>query len=80
VDFEDTYAVTARLESFHLLLAIVALTGLHLWQVNFVMAYLNSNIDIDVYIEQSKSFVKGRGDIIWKLWKTLYGTMQGGHN
>jgi len=31
VDFEDTYAAMTRLESFYLLLAIVASTGLHLW-------------------------------------------------
>jgi len=51
VDFEDTYTAMARLESFCLLLAIVALTGLHLWQLDFMAAYLNSNIDFDVYME-----------------------------
>jgi len=68
VDFENTY------------IAIVASTELHLWQLNFVVAYLNSDIDFDVYIEQPKGFVEGGGDMVWKLRKTLYGTMQGGHN
>jgi len=80
VDFEDTYATTARLESFRLLLAIVASTGLHLWQLDFVAAYLNSDIDFDVYMEQPKGFAEGGGDMVWKLWKTLYGTMQEGHD
>ena len=56
MDFEDIYAATARLELFCLLLAIVASTGLHLWQLNFVAAYLNSNIDFNVYMEQPKGF------------------------
>jgi len=30
-DFKNTYIVTVRLESFYLLLAIVALKRLHLW-------------------------------------------------
>ena len=31
VDFENTYMATVRLESYYLLLAIVALKKLHLW-------------------------------------------------
>jgi len=61
VDFEDIYVAIARLESFCLLLAIVASIGLYLWKLNFVIAYLNSDIDIDVYIEQPKDFAKGGG-------------------
>jgi len=45
-----------------------------------VVAYLNSDIDFDVYIEQPKGFVEEGGDMVWKLQKTLYGTMQGEHN
>ncbi|KAJ3564398.1 hypothetical protein NP233_g8320 [Leucocoprinus birnbaumii] len=80
VDFDETYAATARLESFRLILAIVALLDLVLWQLDFVAAYLNSNIDFDVYMEQPQGFVEGGGDKVWKLQKTLYGTMQGGHD
>ncbi|KAJ3552017.1 hypothetical protein NP233_g12969 [Leucocoprinus birnbaumii] len=80
VDFEETYAATARLESFRLILAIVASLGLVLWQLDFVAAYLNSDIEFDVYMEQPQGFSEGGGDMVWKLRKTLYGTMQGGHD
>ena len=81
VDFEETYAATACLESFQLLLAIVASKNLHLWQLDFVAAYLNSNINFDVYMEQPEGFVEGEErEKVWKLHKTLYGTMQGGHD
>ena len=40
------------------------------------MAYLNSDIDIDIYMKQPKGFVLEGGDIVWKLCKTLYSTMQ----
>jgi len=74
------YIVIVKLKSFQLLLVIVVLERLHLWQLDFIVAYLNSNIDFDVYIEQSKSFIKERGNIVWKLYKILYNTMQGSHD
>ncbi|KAJ3563743.1 hypothetical protein NP233_g8744 [Leucocoprinus birnbaumii] len=80
VDFKETYAATARLELFCLILAIVALQGLVLWQLNFVTVYLNSDIEFDVYMEQPQGFSEGGGNMVWKLRKTLYGTMQGGHD
>ena len=52
VNFKKIYTVTACLESFCLLLAIVASFDLYLWQLDFVTAYFNSNIDFNMYIEQ----------------------------
>jgi len=43
-------------------------------------AYLNSNINFDMYIEQFKDFVERGENMMWKLWKTLYGTMQDSHD
>ena len=45
-----------------------------------MVAYLNSDIDFDVYIEQPKGFVEEGGNMVWKLRKTLYSTMQRGHD
>jgi len=64
VNFEDIYAAMARLESFRFLLAIVVSIGLYLWQLDFVAAYLNSNIDFDVYMEWPKGFAEGGGDMV----------------
>ena len=44
------------------------------------MAHLNSDINFDTYIKQLLGFVEEGGNIVWKLCKILYGTMQGGHN
>jgi len=52
IDFKKTYDVTTHLESFYLLLAIIASLNLYLWQLDFVATYLNSNIDFNMYIEQ----------------------------
>ena len=53
---------------------------LHLWQIDFVSAFFNSDNTYDIYIEQPKGFEEGRDNHVWKLWKTLYGTMQGAHD
>ena len=80
IDFKKTYNVTAHLESFYLLLAIIASLNLYLWQLDFVDTYLNSNIDFDMYIKQPQEFVEKRSDIVWKFCKTLYRTIQDRHD
>jgi len=54
--------------------------NLHLWQLDFVATYLNSNIDFDMYMKQPQEFTEKEGDMVWKLCKTLYGTIQGRHD
>jgi len=34
----------------------------------------------DIYMEQPRGFEEGGEDYVWKLKKTLYGTMQGAHD
>ncbi|KAJ3552615.1 hypothetical protein NP233_g12840 [Leucocoprinus birnbaumii] len=79
-DYDETYASVARLESVRLVCAITAARGLRLWQVDFVSAFLNSDNTFEVYMEQPRDFEEGGEEYIWKLLKTLYGTMQGAHD
>lgn len=48
--------------------------------MDFVSAFLNSDNEYDVYMEPPQGFEEGGGDSVWKLLKTLYGTMQGAHD
>jgi len=70
----------AWLESVRLVCAIAASQRLRLWQVDFVSAFLNSNSSFDIYMEQPRGFEEGGDNSVWKLCKTLYGTMQGAHD
>jgi len=79
-DYEETYVSVAWLESVCLVCAIAASRQLRLWQIDFVSAFLNSDNTYDIYVEQPKGFKKGGDDHVWKLQKTLYGTMQGAHD
>jgi len=55
-DFNETYAVVARLKSFRIAMAIAAQKGMKIWQVDFVLAYLNSDCQYDVYMELPPGF------------------------
>jgi len=79
-DYEEIYASVARLESVRLVCAITTAKKLILWQVDFVSAFLNSDSNYKVYMEQPRGFKEEEGDYVWKLKKTLYGTMQGTHD
>jgi len=68
------------LESICLVCAIAASQQLCLWQINFVSAFLNSDNAYEVYIEQQRGFEEEGDDYVWRLRKTLYGTMQGAHD
>jgi len=79
-DYDETYALVARLESVRLVCAIAASRRLRLWQIDFVSAFLNSESVFDIYMEQPRGFEEGGDDLVWKLRQTLYGTMQGAHD
>jgi len=50
-NYKETYALVARLESVYLVYAIAVLRKLWLWQVGFVLAFLNSNSIFKVFME-----------------------------
>ena len=79
-DYDKTYALVAQLESVRLVCAIAASRRLRLWQIDFISAFLNSKSMFDIYMKQPRGFEEGGDDLVWKLRKTLYGTMQGAHD
>ena len=79
-DYNETYASVAQLESVRLVCAIAASRRLILWQIDFTSAFLNSESSFDIYMEQPKGFEEGGDDLVWRLRKILYGTMQGAHD
>jgi len=81
LEFDQTYASVPRLESMRMIIAIAAHLDLHLWQIDFVSAYLNSKNKFLVYMEQPPGFVKeGEEDMVNIALKTIYGTMNGAYD
>ena len=77
VDFDETFAPVARLESIRILLAIASHLNFKLYQMDVKSAFLNGMLQEEVYVEQPKGFVDPhRPDDVYKLKRALYGLKQ----
>jgi hypothetical protein len=77
LDFEETFAHVARLESIQILLAYTAHHSFRLFQMDVKSAFLNGPIKEEVYVEQPPGFEDDRyPDHVYKLSKALYGLKQ----
>jgi hypothetical protein len=77
LDFEETFAPVARLESIRILLACAAHHSYKLFQMDVKSAFLNGPIKEEVYMEQPPGFEDDRyPDYVYKLSKALYGLKQ----
>ncbi|XP_075480609.1 uncharacterized protein LOC142521264 [Primulina tabacum] len=74
VDFDETFAPVARIESIRLLLAIACYMKIKLFQMDVKSAFLNGILSEEVYVRQPKGFEDPHHlDHVYKLKKTLYG-------
>jgi hypothetical protein len=77
LDFEETFAPVARLESIWILLAYATHHSFKLFQMDMKSALLNGPIKEEVYVEQPPGFEDDRyPDHVYKLSKALYGLKQ----
>jgi hypothetical protein len=77
LDFGETYAPIARLESIHILLAYATYHGFKLYQMDVKSAFLNGPIKEEVYVEQPPGFEDSEyPNHVYKLSKALYGLKQ----
>ena len=71
----EVFAPTVRLPTLHIILVLAAIHDLHLWSVDVSNAYLNGEMDCDVYMKQSKGFEQGdHKKTVCLLKKALYAT------
>ena len=77
VDFDETFAPIARLESIMILLAIASHLKFKLYQMDVKSAFLNGMLQEEVYVEQPKVFIDPhRPDDVYKLKRAMYGLKQ----
>jgi hypothetical protein len=77
LDFDETYAPVARLESIRILLAYATYHGFKLYQMDVKSAFLNGPIKEEVYVEQPLGFEDSEyPSHVYKLSKVLYGLKQ----
>ena len=57
IDFGETYAPVARLEAIRILLAYANYNNILLYQMDGKSAFLNSELDEEIYVKQPPGFV-----------------------
>ena len=74
INFDDTFALVARLEAIKILLAFTSYINIKLYQMDVKCAFLNGYLQKEVYVEQSPSFENPNfPNHVYKLQKALYG-------
>ncbi|KAL4348545.1 hypothetical protein GQ457_17G004780 [Hibiscus cannabinus] len=77
VDFSETFALVARMDTVRLLLALAAQKGWLVHQMDVKSAFLNGYLKEEIFIEQPQGFtVQGEEEKVYRLKKALYGLKQ----
>jgi Reverse transcriptase (RNA-dependent DNA polymerase) len=78
VDNLDTYAPVVKLASIRILLALAAIYGFEIHQMDVVTAFLAGELEEEIYMEQTEGFRVGtdKEDLVCLLRKSLYGLKQ----
>ncbi|CAL2254853.1 unnamed protein product [Prunus armeniaca] len=77
IDYNETFAPVARLDTIRTLIALAAHKEWSLYQLDVKSAFLNGVLKEEVYVEQPQGFVKKDEETkVYKLHKALYGLKQ----
>ena len=77
LDFFDTFSPVTKITSIRLLIAIAAIFYLKIHQMDVKTAFLNEDLEEEIYIDQPEGCVEpGLESEVCKLTKSLYGLKQ----
>ena len=73
----DTFSSVTRVTSIGLLIAIVVIFDVKIHQMDVKTAFLNGDLEEEIYVDQLEGFVEPRQESkVCKLTKSLYGLKQ----
>ncbi|GJU69639.1 putative ribonuclease H-like domain-containing protein [Tanacetum coccineum] len=77
IDYDDVFALVARIEAIRIFLAFASFMGFIVYQMDVKSAFLYGTIDEEVYVSQPPSFVDpDHPKKVYKVVKALYGLHQ----
>ena len=77
LDYFDTYSPVSRITSIRMIIAIAALRNLEIHQMDVKTAFLNGDLDEEIYMEQPEGFsTPEKEGKVCRLVRSLYGLKQ----
>ena len=77
IDYKETFFLISMKDSFRIIMALVTHFNLELYQMDIKTAFLNSDIEEEIYVVQSDNFeAKDSQHLVYKLKKFIYGLKQ----
>ncbi|TFY78105.1 hypothetical protein EWM64_g5909 [Hericium alpestre] len=76
MDFNETFAPTCKFASIRTVLALAAVENLFLRSFDISHAFINGDLDAEVYMKQPEGFVEGDPGDVSALMKSIYGLKQ----
>ncbi|GBM61508.1 Retrovirus-related Pol polyprotein from transposon TNT 1-94 [Araneus ventricosus] len=78
-DYQETFAPVARPGSIRTVMAYCAENNLEIFQLDFIMAYVNGDLDEEIFMEHADHFIDQKHpDYVYKLQISLYDLKQAG--
>jgi hypothetical protein len=74
-DYTETFAPVMKYQSLRTILALACEEGMHVHQMDVKTAFLNGELEEEVYMEQPDYMVQQENKV-WKLKRALYGLKQ----
>jgi transposase InsO family protein len=76
IDYQETFAPVAKFSAIRALLSMAAHYDLEVHQMDVHSAFLNGDLDHDIYMEQPEGFTApGHEHLVCKLQKSIYGEL-----
>ncbi|GJS53139.1 retrovirus-related pol polyprotein from transposon TNT 1-94 [Tanacetum coccineum] len=77
IDFEESFALVARIDAIRIFVANAALKNMTIYQIDVKTAFLNGELKEEVYVSQLEGIVdQDNPSPVYKLKKALYGLKQ----
>ena len=77
IDYDETFSPVAMLKSIRILLSIAAYYDYEIWQMDVKTAFLNGNLEEEIYMLQPEGFLtKNQKHMVCKLKRSIYGLKQ----
>ncbi len=76
VDYNETFAPIAMFVLIHYILALTSIENMKIHQMDVKTAFLNGDLEEEIYMEQLEGFTQEGEHLMCKLHKSLYGLKQ----